>query len=642
MKIKWIDIENFMAIGKARAELEQKGLVLILGENRDDSSQDSNGSGKSSFPDALCWCLYGVTAREETGDDVINRDAGKNCRVAVRIETPDDEFTIVRHRKYTKHKNRLELHSAKAGDLTEGTDKLTQEKVNRIIGASKDVFMAAIYAGQESMADLPKKTDRELKAIVEEAAGIDQIEDAYKIARERLNLAKSEKISRERDLESAKQRKEETEGDLKSAQENCDSFEAAKTQRLNEVGDQLRTIKASLTDAQAKLIDPAQVQAWKDESAKLQAAIDNVNQEKAELKRLQSAATQAENYLGKMMVSTTHALEVVKNIKSHLTDIENQVGQPCSVCQRPHTDETLASAAEAIKQQLNDAVAAAKATIKQRDEAAEASEIASNAVLQFEQSMTDVSAAIVSYRELDAQIKHSETLQKEVEAITAELTRVAQQYKAYKADENPYVAIADSMKSRLEDRVKLIEDIEADLAAREESIAVLEEVSNVFGPAGVRAHILDSVTPYLNTRTAYYLSILSDGNISATWNTLNTTAKGELRENFHISVESDTGGHNFGSLSGGEKRKVRLACSMALQDLVANRAANPIDLYIADEIDAAIDKSGLERLMTIMHEKAKEVGTVLVISHSDLKSWISNSVTFVKSGGKSELVGSAL
>lgn len=77
MKIKWVDIENFMAIGKARAELEQKGLVLILGENRDDSSQDSNGSGKSSFPDALCWCLYGVTAREETGDDVINRDAGK-------------------------------------------------------------------------------------------------------------------------------------------------------------------------------------------------------------------------------------------------------------------------------------------------------------------------------------------------------------------------------------------------------------------------------------------------------------------------------------------------------------------------------------------------------------------------------------
>lgn len=642
MKIKWIDIKNFMAIGEARADLEQKGLVLILGENKDDSSQDSNGSGKSSFPDALCWCLYGVTAREETGDDVINRDAGKNCRVAIKIETPDDEFTIIRHRKYGKHKNRLELHSAKAGDLTEGTDKLTQEKVNRIIGASKDVFMAAIYAGQESMADLPKKTDRELKAIVEEAAGIDQIEDAYKLARERLNLAKTEKVSRERDLELAKQRKVETEGDLKTAQESCDGFEVTKAQRLNEIGDQLKAVKAKLTDAQAKLIDPAQVQAWKDESRKLQAAIDNVNQEKVELKRLQVEATQAENYLGKVTVSTTHALETVKSIKSRLTDIENEVGQPCSVCSRPHTQETLASAAEAISQQLADAVTAAKAAIKQKSDAAEASKIASDAVLQFEQSMTDVSAAIVSYREFDAQIKHSETLQKEVEAITAELTRVAQQYRGCKADENPYVTLVDTMKSRLESRIKQIEDIETDLVEREQKIAILEETANVFGPAGVRAHILDNVTPYLNMRTAYYLSILSDGNISATWNTLGATAKGELRENFHIKVESDTGGHNFGSLSGGEKRKVRLACSMALQDLVANRAANPIDLYIADEIDAAIDKSGLERLMTIMHEKAKEVGTVLVISHSDLKSWISNSVTFVKSGGKSTLVGTAL
>ena len=72
MKILDVNITNFLAITSAHIKLSDRGLVLIQGENLQDSSAQSNGSGKSSIADALCWALYGVTARGVTGNDVIN------------------------------------------------------------------------------------------------------------------------------------------------------------------------------------------------------------------------------------------------------------------------------------------------------------------------------------------------------------------------------------------------------------------------------------------------------------------------------------------------------------------------------------------------------------------------------------------
>ena len=93
-----------------------------------------------------------------------------------------------------------------------------------------------------------------------------------------------------------------------------------------------------------------------------------------------------------------------------------------------------------------------------------------------------------------------------------------------------------------------------------------------------------------------------------------------------FSVSSAISAKTFKGLSGGEKRKVRVATALALQDLVATRASKPIDLFIGDEIDDALDASGLERLMVILEEKATERGTVMVISHNSLRDEIPNVI----------------
>ncbi|MER3922690.1 exonuclease, partial [Klebsiella pneumoniae] len=126
--------------------------------------------------------------------------------------------------------------------------------------------------------------------------------------------------------------------------------------------------------------------------------------------------------------------------------------------------------------------------------------------------------------------------------------------------------------------------------------------------------------------------------IVAEWSTMESTKKGEWRDKFNISVRKIGASKTFQTLSGGEKRKVRIACSLALQDLVASRASKNIELFIGDEIDDALDTAGLERLMGILEAKARERGTVMIISHKEMKSWFRETITVEVKEGRSYVV----
>ncbi|MDR8279885.1 AAA family ATPase, partial [Acinetobacter baumannii] len=58
MKILKATFQNFLTLSDACLELDDRGLLLITGKNDDDTSANSNGAGKSSLVDCICWALY--------------------------------------------------------------------------------------------------------------------------------------------------------------------------------------------------------------------------------------------------------------------------------------------------------------------------------------------------------------------------------------------------------------------------------------------------------------------------------------------------------------------------------------------------------------------------------------------------------
>ena len=641
MKITNLGITNFAAIGEATFALDDKGLILIQGVNNDDTSQESNGSGKSTVPDALCWCLFGVTAKGQSGDKIVNRTAKKETSVVTTLFDDDtgDVYKVSRYRKSKTYKNmlRLELEDgAKWVDLTKGTDALTQDMVNRVIGCNHEVFTAAIYAGQEAMPDLPGMTDKQLKVLVEESAGIAQLQNGNDIARRIMTERKGVVQDIVAKIGAKQSGLDVLNTSLSNEQKAESDYEITRTSQIATAEANVTALKATfdptLGDKIAKKI--AQLTGQEDDIRKKIAGTDD--------ERKQERLLADEN--GNANMGNVSAQSRAKSAQQKLDDAQHRllhigdtVGTDCASC--GHTIEAgdVAGNEAAAKKNVEALKAAAEAAAKAALEASESVTATSKALSEYRAAMTDVSAMTAQLDTIAGNKVKLQGAANNWKSQQSGIERAETVVNAVKVAVNPHTAQIAATQARIDTADNDIVLLEHDRVVAADAFTLAELALKVFSPQGVRSHILDTVTPHLNARTSHYLSTLTDGNISAVWSTISSTAKGELREKFNIDVTSATGGESFVDLSGGEKRKVRLACAMALQDLVASRANKPIQLWVADEIDHALDGAGIERLMAILEDKARDKGTVLVISHTDLSDNIRQAITMVKKGGKSTL-----
>ncbi|MFV8944239.1 AAA family ATPase [Moellerella wisconsensis] len=636
MKFINMTIENFMRIAEAKVELNDRGLILIQGKNTDDTSADSNGSGKSTLMNALCWAIYGETANGMKSDDVLSTGFEKNCRVMVIVEDEDGKrYSIMRHRAHVANKNRLMI-SNEDGDLTKGTDRLTQEFIEKLIGASKEVFLASIYASQENMPDLPGMTDKNLKAIVEEAAGVNRLTLSYEISRDRHNAKLAElggvegKITiADRAFISALETSEETES-------SAVKWESQRKERIEEAKKSINYAEITLTELSFANKDLESAANIDEKIIAIRAEISSVSEHDKKIETIRKGISTANSNLAVKNSDLTRLKNRAGSEMERAKTVSAKVGSPCSECGKPYCEADLETVKNSHTSKARDYLVEIKSTIQPEIERIQETVEKGEKMLEVLKS---------SRPNVDSQIEKIALLQKNKSAIEKSLSEERSADKVYKdeksklsiieAEKNPFAALIEKTKKEaalLKDNLKDLKEVKKKLEAE---CFLLEAARKVFSPSGVRSHILSNVTPFLNSRTAEYLNTLSDGTIEAVWSTMETTKKGEVRDKFNIAVSKVGASKSFGGLSGGEKRKVRIATALALQDLVASRATKNIQLFIGDEIDDALDTAGLERLMGILEVKARERGTVMIISHKEMKSWFRETITVESKDGRS-------
>lgn len=634
MKFHELNIANFLTIREARVNLCDRGLQLVQGSNEDDSSASSNGAGKSSLVDAICWALYGLTAREVKGDAVINLGAKKECSVSITVSSGDSQYRITRYRKHSTGKNSLVVEALvdEAGtDLSKGTDAETQKVVEQILGCSYEVFIAAVYSGQEAMPDIPRMKDKELKILIEEAAGLQRIERAYEHAREKMGEAKSALARVTDKLSSAEVEKARAESDLEETSARCSAWEAAREGRVADTKALLESKSIALATVRKDIED-----ATPEKEARC-TRIAEIDLALSAHKELAEGVVAVERRLraAEMGIDANNLKRLAAQVKGFEGQIENaasEVKKPCAECGTVLESMSVADYV-AHRQGHLDAAKAALAGAK-----AEAiKQLAVVTALRTEAetlraAVPDVTASTTERGSLTKTLAAYAVMESTEKRLVGEEKALTEQLLMRRSEPNPLKEVQESAEKRLVKAAASIAALTDDTTTKIRELEIAAAVAKVFGPAGVRAQILDSVTPFLNERTGDYLSALSDGEIQAVWTTLTRGASGDLKEKFSIDVTHAKGSDTFAGLSGGEKRKVRLATALALQDLVASRATQPIGIWVGDEIDDALDPAGLERLMTILERKARERGTVIVISHSDLRDWIDSTTTVRKTG----------
>lgn len=643
-----LSIKNFLVIGEAEVDLHNCGLTLIEGRNEDDESANSNGAGKSSLVDALCWCLYGVTGRGVSGDAVINKKAKKECVVGVEVWTEGlNCYYIERGRKSKRLGNNLIVqHVIVDGndvgsgcELTKTTVADTQALVNDLLGCSYEIFTSSIYAVQEKMPDLPALTDKALKTLIEEAAGIDKLQKASEIAHAKYQdcvRLTTETQGRIENLTSELSNNKKLLDDVVYERETHirnATLERAQQLRYKDL------LESELKKASALPVEA--VEAIEKKKAEIQAKIDEYSFIEAKGAEKQRLAMSAQSHCVMTKKEIEKEKEKIADLNKEINNLEAKIGTHCSECGKVYQAEDLETAKKAIETQIANKT---KEVLKQiedfKNQVAEAKVLAKDAE-DFKKSMPSVTKLMSAMNELNERLKKNQDVQFQIDTQKRELQNLKKTIEATEEvtvkGETPYNKTIKTLEESIAKLEKDKKERESEHEKYAEQQKIAEAVDELYSRKGIRAHILDTVTPFLNERTAFYLNTLSDGEITATWQTLTKTAKGDFKEKFSIDVQSVKGANCFAGLSGGEKRKVRVATSMALQDLVASRAKKPIDLYIADEVDHALDASGLERMMSILEEKAKQFGTALVISHNSLRDWIDNSIVVTKRDGISTI-----
>lgn len=638
MKFLTLEVENFMALANAKVELDQRGLVLIQGVNAGDSSAASNGAGKSTLMNSLMWCIYGETSHGVKGDDVLSTGHEKNCRVKVTIEDEGKRYAIIRHRKHKEFKNRL-IVRGEDGDMTKGKDSLTQEFVERLIGASKEVFMASIYASQEAMPDLPGMSDKNLKTIVEEAAGVDRLTKAYAIARERANAAAARMETTKTKMDACLSLVESAQNELESAKTSSEAWERDRSERLDVARADLVGAEVTLTEVEMELRSlPEQIRDTENAIGKEREKLASKEEHDAKLVRVRGAITDIRASIRITENIQKEAMQRARAFKVKAEEVNTKVGEPCPTCGKAYCVEDLSTVKESFVEQarseISQAQASATSVAKYQEHLEKALKIESSLVA----STPDVSAIISRIEQLTKELGTLRHREKEVVAVEALVARARSEVDRITKETNPFLAVIKRHEESLAANKSNYGVLKTELKNIQEQALLLDKARQIYSPAGVRSHILTSVTPFLNAQTAEYLNTLSDGNIVAEWSTMESTKKGEWRDKFNISVRKIGASKTFQTLSGGEKRKVRIACSLALQDLVASRASKNIELFIGDEIDDALDTAGLERLMGILEAKARERGTVMIISHKEMKSWFRETITVEVKEGRSYVV----
>lgn len=626
LKFKKVKAVNFLSIGEAELQLDNRGLVLIEGINDTNDTFQSNGAGKSTLLSAITYALYGVTPNGLKADALINNSAKKNMAVTLEFEKDGVPYRIERYRKHSKHKNTTKFYQGEV-DLTQKSVGDTDKKILAVFGIDYLTYMNSIMYGQGDVEIFAKTSDKGKKQILENLADIEIYRYAQDIAKEKVKVA-SDKVS---ELEQQSLGKEQEVQFIKDAYHKALSDYQSTAQLIENQETNLKNEKIALE--QLENSNETQKKAIESEIAELTKSIELLERPTVDA-QLQAQIQKVQTNLQALRAGRTNLGVNRVGLVQSLTKLNNETN--CYVCGAPlnaeHREKEMASLTKQIEEldvkvsQFEQAI-----TPYENEEARllEVQQEASRKYQEVQQNYNAINSKLNSLQNslsaLDRNVAIQQTKITGIEQGLAQLKQVA----VPKLDEARLAEIEKEKAGIKEQLVEAKKDVD--------QYKIL--VNEVFSNKGIRSAVLDLVTPFLNERANYYLNILSGADIEIIFSTQTTTSTGNLTDKFDLEVINGSGGSTYQSNSEGEKKRIDLAISFAIQDLVQSKANIAVNFGLYDECFDGLDSVGCENVIKILQERQKEVSSIFVITHnSDLKPLFENVITIKKEQGQSFLV----
>ena len=643
MKVLSVEIENYGAFyGKHVLDLANRGLTLVLGDNRDEPLMNSNGASKSSGFECMDWVLWGEIPKRDHVDSIIN-DECTNVKGVVRLLDDDRSIPIVVERSKTRAKA-AQLQFWVGDTHYQALDTAeTQKLLERELGLDRDVFHATVLFAQTDTLHFADATEaRRMEILTKILPELSQMDRWLEVAK-----AKSKALAEV--SENIARRKSEVEGRQAGIVSTLAGLDAKASNWATQQARDLATITVSGKDL-ASQVEREKSRLVGEEAVKLEVqrleaatpAVDFSAANEFEPK-IQSTGALIREWSNKSQEAQSKVIaidrQLVKCRDAVAKGVCPQCGQPMAGAHIAQEMEQLANERVPVAQEAVDAQKAV-ATYQAELQGLQAQQVGirANAEHAYKTHMALVLAA-------RKQLEPYQAIKTSLAGVEYALQAARSEYLRKSTETNPYVGQKVDLEAQVSQLGVQISQISTEIAENADQRRYVDFWVDAFGLKGLKNYILDERLQEMTDAANTWVKMLTGGTIWIRFETqkLGRSTK-KLSNDINIRVfrynpNGTVTERNYKSWSGGEKKRVSWAIDFGLSRLVAARATKRYDLLVLDEVFKHVDAAGGEAVVDMLQHLRQEKSSIFVIEHSDaFTSGFENRMVVRKQGGRSHIV----
>ena len=562
--VRW---KNFLSTGNQYTEIDftKHHTNLIIG---------TNGAGKSTVLDALCFSLFGKPFRKINKPQLINSTNEKDCKVEVCLSVNNTDWKIIRGIK----PNVFEIW--RNGSLmNQFASAIDQQKwlEQNVIKMNYKSFTQIVILGSAGFTPFMQLTTNNRREVIEDLLDIKIFSAMNNLLRDKLRQQKE-------DVKILNLKKESL-TDKVEMQENfiCELEERGK----QNIKDKENHIEKLLHEEMELMRSNGIIE---EDIFSLTKEIEGLDTAKAKLRKLGDLKGKISN-----KVSTI--------TKEHKFFTENTV---CPTCGQGIEEDVRIN-------RITDAQNKAKelqSGYKELEDAINKEEERERQFLLLSKEITSLTHGIS---------KNNTTIsgcQRQIRDLESEIQKTTDQLANRNIEDEKLESFKDNLRTTYDE-----------LAQRKDTINYYDFSYSLLKDGGVKSKIIKKYLPLINQQVNRYLQMMDFY--------INFTLDEEFNETVQSPIHED---FSYASFSEGEKMRIDLALLFTWREVARMKNSVNTNLLIMDEgFDSSLDGFGTDEFMKIIRFVIKDAN-IFVISHkADLHDKFENVIRFEKVKGFSHM-----
>ena len=539
--VRW---KNFLSTGNAFTEvkLDSSASTLIVG---------SNGAGKSTMLDAICFALFNKPFRKITKGQLVNAVNEKDTLVEIEFSIGSREYLVRRGIKPNLFEIYLNGTMLNQEASVQDQQKTLEQSVLKLNYKS---FTQVVVLGSSTFVPFMQLTPPNRREVIEDLLDIRIFSTMNTLLKDRVKSLKDSIRDHEYKLDMAKERVEMQQRFIADLKEQSAANNAQRQGEITSLRDEIVKVQ-EMVDADMKLCSELQGQVT------------------------QYATVDEE--LGKLRVFESKFKDKKKTFQRDLKFFKKN--DTCPTCKQSITEEFRTSKEATITDSISEL---------------------EKASVDLQAKIDDITTSVTAKQNL---LENIQNLQQEIASNNREIRW--KQDAIGKIEEsiektNGGGANLKREQTKLKEIARDGIEVEKNLSSKKKDRDNHDVITNMLKDTGVKAGIIKRYLPIMNQLINRYLKEL-DFYVSFELNeNFEETIKSRFRDEF-----------SYASFSEGEKMRIDLALLFTWRTIAKMKNSANTNLLILDEIfDSSLDVSGTDDFMKILRAFSED-SNVFVISH---------------------------